>query len=159
MRRNLTSKETEVEVRQILVSFSDSTLVISNEKNNNLKFQLKNLRGKNRLFYISTLLLILRLSLGLPTFYCFEVSSSSHFSFTELLMQNSFCLSVCKMGFYRSQLETSDCSKCPPHSVARQMGATACSCEDGYYKIDSDPPSMACTRKGLTPILFPQIYL
>uniref|UniRef100_A0A3B5L7C3 receptor protein-tyrosine kinase n=1 Tax=Xiphophorus couchianus TaxID=32473 RepID=A0A3B5L7C3_9TELE len=65
---------------------------------------------------------------------------------------------VCKMGFYRSQLETSDCSKCPPHSVARQMGATACSCEDGYYKIDSDPPSMACTppspvsvvRKGHT---------
>ncbi|XP_027881587.1 ephrin type-A receptor 5 [Xiphophorus couchianus] len=58
---------------------------------------------------------------------------------------------VCKMGFYRSQLETSDCSKCPPHSVARQMGATACSCEDGYYKIDSDPPSMACTRPPSAP--------
>ncbi|XP_014326067.1 ephrin type-A receptor 5 [Xiphophorus maculatus] len=58
---------------------------------------------------------------------------------------------VCKMGFYRSQLETSDCSKCPPHSVARQMGAMACSCEDGYYKIDSDPPSMACTRPPSAP--------
>lgn len=143
-------------MRQILVSFSDSTFVISNEKK--LKIPTKNLKGKNRQFYICTLLLILRLSLGLPTFYCFKVSSS-HFSFSELLMQNSFCLSVCKMGFYRSQLETSACSKCPPHSVARQMGATACSCEDGYYKIDSDPPSMACTRKDLIPILFPQIYL
>uniref|UniRef100_A0A3B3UVL0 receptor protein-tyrosine kinase n=1 Tax=Poecilia latipinna TaxID=48699 RepID=A0A3B3UVL0_9TELE len=58
---------------------------------------------------------------------------------------------VCKMGFYRSQLESSACSKCPPHSVARQMGATACSCEDGYYKIDSDPPSMACTRPPSAP--------
>uniref|UniRef100_A0A8C4FCV6 receptor protein-tyrosine kinase n=1 Tax=Dicentrarchus labrax TaxID=13489 RepID=A0A8C4FCV6_DICLA len=52
---------------------------------------------------------------------------------------------VCKVGFYRSLLESLACSKCPPHSVARQTGATACSCEDGYYKIDSDPPNMACT--------------
>uniref|UniRef100_A0A3P8RYY3 receptor protein-tyrosine kinase n=1 Tax=Amphiprion percula TaxID=161767 RepID=A0A3P8RYY3_AMPPE len=53
---------------------------------------------------------------------------------------------VCKVGFYRSLLESLACSKCPPHSVARQTGATVCSCEDGYYKIDSDPPNMACTR-------------
>uniref|UniRef100_A0A8D3B583 receptor protein-tyrosine kinase n=1 Tax=Scophthalmus maximus TaxID=52904 RepID=A0A8D3B583_SCOMX len=65
---------------------------------------------------------------------------------------------VCRVGFYRSLLESVACSKCPPHSVARQMGATACSCEDGYYKIDADPPNMACTppspvsvvRKGHT---------
>uniref|UniRef100_A0A7N6FA61 receptor protein-tyrosine kinase n=1 Tax=Anabas testudineus TaxID=64144 RepID=A0A7N6FA61_ANATE len=65
---------------------------------------------------------------------------------------------VCKVGFYRSLLESLACSKCPPHSVARQTGATACSCEDGYHKIDSDPPNMACTppspvsvvRKGHT---------
>uniref|UniRef100_A0A669CTN9 receptor protein-tyrosine kinase n=1 Tax=Oreochromis niloticus TaxID=8128 RepID=A0A669CTN9_ORENI len=65
---------------------------------------------------------------------------------------------VCKVGFYRSLLESLACSKCPPHSVARQMGATACSCEDGYYKLDSDPSNMACTppspvsvvRKGHT---------
>uniref|UniRef100_A0A672IYM6 receptor protein-tyrosine kinase n=1 Tax=Salarias fasciatus TaxID=181472 RepID=A0A672IYM6_SALFA len=53
---------------------------------------------------------------------------------------------VCKVGFYRSLLESLACSKCPPHSVARQTGATACSCEDGFYKIESDPPNMACTR-------------
>lgn len=60
------------------------------------------------------------------------------------------CLSVCKVGFYRSLLESLACSKCPPHSVARQMGATACSCEDGYYKLDSDPSNMACTREDIT---------
>uniref|UniRef100_I3J8H6 receptor protein-tyrosine kinase n=1 Tax=Oreochromis niloticus TaxID=8128 RepID=I3J8H6_ORENI len=58
---------------------------------------------------------------------------------------------VCKVGFYRSLLESLACSKCPPHSVARQMGATACSCEDGYYKLDSDPSNMACTRPPSAP--------
>uniref|UniRef100_A0A4W6GAM3 receptor protein-tyrosine kinase n=1 Tax=Lates calcarifer TaxID=8187 RepID=A0A4W6GAM3_LATCA len=58
---------------------------------------------------------------------------------------------VCRVGFYRSLLESLACSKCPPHSVARQTGATACSCEDGYYKIDSDPPNMACTRPPSAP--------
>ncbi|XP_041826302.1 ephrin type-A receptor 5 [Melanotaenia boesemani] len=58
---------------------------------------------------------------------------------------------VCQVGFYRSLLESTACSKCPPHSVARQTGATACSCEDGYYKIDSDPPNMACTRPPSAP--------
>lgn len=62
------------------------------------------------------------------------------------------CLSVCKVGFYRSLLESLACSKCPPHSVARQMGATACSCEDGYFKLDSDPSNMACTREDITPL-------
>lgn len=55
--------------------------------------------------------------------------------------------SVCRVGFYRSLLESSACSKCPPHSVAKQTGASTCTCEDSYYKIDSDPPNMACTRE------------
>uniref|UniRef100_UPI003AAB6F53 ephrin type-A receptor 5 n=1 Tax=Centroberyx gerrardi TaxID=166262 RepID=UPI003AAB6F53 len=58
---------------------------------------------------------------------------------------------VCKAGFYRSLLQSLACSKCPPHSVARQTGATACSCEEGYYKTDSDPPNMACTRPPSAP--------
>uniref|UniRef100_A0A8C5NAL8 receptor protein-tyrosine kinase n=1 Tax=Gouania willdenowi TaxID=441366 RepID=A0A8C5NAL8_GOUWI len=58
---------------------------------------------------------------------------------------------VCKSGFYRSVLDSLSCSKCPPHSVAQQTGATSCSCEDGYYKMDSDPPHMACTRPPSAP--------
>uniref|UniRef100_A0A3Q2XKT4 receptor protein-tyrosine kinase n=1 Tax=Hippocampus comes TaxID=109280 RepID=A0A3Q2XKT4_HIPCM len=57
----------------------------------------------------------------------------------------------CKVGFYRSLLDSLLCSKCPPHSVARHTGATLCSCEEGYYKIDSDPPNMACTRPPSAP--------
>ncbi|XP_077479507.1 ephrin type-A receptor 5-like isoform X1 [Stigmatopora argus] len=58
---------------------------------------------------------------------------------------------ACKVGFYRSLLEFQLCSKCPPHSVAWDTGASTCSCEDGYHKIDSDPPNMACTRPPSMP--------
>ncbi|XP_029693746.1 ephrin type-A receptor 5 [Takifugu rubripes] len=58
---------------------------------------------------------------------------------------------VCRVGFYRSLLEALSCAKCPPHSVAKQAGATACTCEDGYYKTDADPPNMACTRPPSAP--------
>uniref|UniRef100_A0A8C6PGE2 receptor protein-tyrosine kinase n=1 Tax=Nothobranchius furzeri TaxID=105023 RepID=A0A8C6PGE2_NOTFU len=40
---------------------------------------------------------------------------------------------------------------CIPINVARQTGATSCSCEDEYHKIDSDPPNMACTRPPSAP--------
>ena len=86
-------------------------------------------------------------------FLCLHLSSHLVFIQPQTPLVSSHppppCLSVCKVGFYRSLLESLACSKCPPHSMARQAGATACSCEDGYYKIDSDPPNMACTREGI----------
>lgn len=85
-----------------------------------------------------------------PSFFFIPLSPWTPFLFVRLLSSSHptpHRLLVCKVGFYRSLLESLACSKCPPHSVARQTGATACSCEDGYYKIDSDPPNMACTRE------------
>ncbi|KAK6322920.1 hypothetical protein J4Q44_G00077120 [Coregonus suidteri] len=58
---------------------------------------------------------------------------------------------VCKAGFFRSVLQTPSCSKCPPHSFSRVQGSTACSCEEGYRRRDSDPPNMACTRPPSAP--------
>ncbi|KAM6987026.1 ephrin type-A receptor 5 [Aplochiton taeniatus] len=58
---------------------------------------------------------------------------------------------VCRTGFYRSVLQQAACSKCPLHSTAKQPGATACSCEEGYFRSDADPPSMACTRPPSPP--------
>ncbi|KAJ8007502.1 hypothetical protein DPEC_G00118160 [Dallia pectoralis] len=57
----------------------------------------------------------------------------------------------CRMGFYRSELQNPICSKCPPHSFTGVLGSTSCSCEDSYYKTDSDPPNMACTRPPSAP--------
>ncbi|XP_030622861.1 ephrin type-A receptor 5 isoform X2 [Chanos chanos] len=58
---------------------------------------------------------------------------------------------VCKPGFYRSALQTQSCSKCPPHSFTKVEGSTSCQCEQGYYKRDSDPANMACTRPPSAP--------
>uniref|UniRef100_A0AAZ3QD87 receptor protein-tyrosine kinase n=1 Tax=Oncorhynchus tshawytscha TaxID=74940 RepID=A0AAZ3QD87_ONCTS len=52
---------------------------------------------------------------------------------------------VCRAGFFRSVLQTPACSKCPPHSFTRVQGSVGCTCEEGYYRRDSDPPNMACT--------------
>uniref|UniRef100_A0A6Q2Y4Z9 receptor protein-tyrosine kinase n=1 Tax=Esox lucius TaxID=8010 RepID=A0A6Q2Y4Z9_ESOLU len=57
----------------------------------------------------------------------------------------------CRLGFFRSVLQNPTCSKCPPHSFTRVQGATSCSCEEGYYKTDTDPPNMACTRPPSAP--------
>uniref|UniRef100_A0A8C5B1N4 receptor protein-tyrosine kinase n=1 Tax=Gadus morhua TaxID=8049 RepID=A0A8C5B1N4_GADMO len=51
----------------------------------------------------------------------------------------------CGPGFYRSLLQAGGCSKCPPHSWARESGARVCSCEPAYYKNPADPANMACT--------------
>uniref|UniRef100_A0A673YLM8 receptor protein-tyrosine kinase n=1 Tax=Salmo trutta TaxID=8032 RepID=A0A673YLM8_SALTR len=58
---------------------------------------------------------------------------------------------VCRAGFFRSVLQTPACSKCPPHSFTRVQGSVACTCEEGYYRRDSDPPNMACTRPPSAP--------
>uniref|UniRef100_H3CGW2 receptor protein-tyrosine kinase n=1 Tax=Tetraodon nigroviridis TaxID=99883 RepID=H3CGW2_TETNG len=63
---------------------------------------------------------------------------------------NSSC-QVCRVGFYRSLLESPSCSRCPPHSVSRQPGALSCPCEPSYYRTQADAPSMACTRPPSAP--------
>lgn len=63
----------------------------------------------------------------------------------------SSCLSfspACSVGFYKAKSSGAGCSKCPPHSHSLRDGATVCDCHSGFFRADSDPPSMACTRKN-----------
>ncbi|KAG2465802.1 EPHA5 protein, partial [Polypterus senegalus] len=54
-------------------------------------------------------------------------------------------------GFFRASTQSLACSKCPPHSYTHRDASTACVCEDGYFRRDSDPPNMACTRPPSAP--------
>uniref|UniRef100_A0A671PKW4 receptor protein-tyrosine kinase n=1 Tax=Sinocyclocheilus anshuiensis TaxID=1608454 RepID=A0A671PKW4_9TELE len=58
---------------------------------------------------------------------------------------------VCKPGFYRSALQTKSCSKCPPRSFSKVEASTSCQCEQGYYRTESDPTNMACTKPPSAP--------
>ncbi|XP_062333877.1 LOW QUALITY PROTEIN: ephrin type-A receptor 5 [Osmerus eperlanus] len=58
---------------------------------------------------------------------------------------------MCIAGFFRSVLQSPACSKCPPHSYTREQGSSTCVCEDGFYRRDSDPPIMACTKPPSAP--------
>ncbi|KAG7214627.1 hypothetical protein INR49_010519 [Caranx melampygus] len=58
---------------------------------------------------------------------------------------------ACSAGFYKARSSDAGCSKCPPHSHSLREGATVCDCHSGFFRADSDPPSMACTQPPSAP--------
>lgn len=64
--------------------------------------------------------------------------------------KNNTC-QACRSGFFKSSPQSQACSKCPPHSYAHQEASTSCVCEDRYYRRESDPYTMACTRPPSAP--------
>ncbi|KAM9845151.1 ephrin type-A receptor 4-A-like [Aulostomus maculatus] len=58
---------------------------------------------------------------------------------------------ACPAGFYKAKSSDAGCSKCPPHSHSLRDGATLCDCHSGYFRADTDPPSMACTQPPSAP--------
>ncbi|XP_043916864.1 ephrin type-A receptor 5 isoform X2 [Protopterus annectens] len=63
---------------------------------------------------------------------------------------NNSC-QACKPGFFKSSPQGLSCSKCPPHSYANEEASTSCKCEEDYFKKNTDPPTMACTRPPSAP--------
>ncbi|AWP04243.1 putative ephrin type-A receptor 4-A-like [Scophthalmus maximus] len=59
---------------------------------------------------------------------------------------------ACSVGFYKAKSSDAGCSKCPPHSHSLRDGATECDCNSGFFRADSDPPSMACTQPPSAPL-------
>uniref|UniRef100_A0A672KNC7 receptor protein-tyrosine kinase n=1 Tax=Sinocyclocheilus grahami TaxID=75366 RepID=A0A672KNC7_SINGR len=58
---------------------------------------------------------------------------------------------VCKVGYYRSLSSDGGCRKCPLHSYSMKEGATSCDCDKGYYRSETDPAAMPCTRPPSAP--------
>lgn len=57
------------------------------------------------------------------------------------------CVTACRPGTYKASATDAYCTKCPPHSSSPHEQAVECVCEKGYYRAETDPRSMACTRK------------
>lgn len=60
-------------------------------------------------------------------------------------------LPACKIGYYRALATDGSCSKCPLHSYSVREGSTSCVCDKGYFRSETDPASMPCTRKYAGP--------
>lgn len=56
--------------------------------------------------------------------------------------------SACPTGFYRMDMNTLRCLKCPQHSIAETEGSTICTCENGHFRAPGEGPQVACTRKS-----------
>uniref|UniRef100_A0A8C6PQB9 receptor protein-tyrosine kinase n=1 Tax=Nothobranchius furzeri TaxID=105023 RepID=A0A8C6PQB9_NOTFU len=58
----------------------------------------------------------------------------------------------CKIGYYRALATDGSCSKCPLHSYSIREGSTSCACDKGFFRSETDPASMPCTRPPSAPL-------
>ncbi|XP_036409671.1 ephrin type-A receptor 4-like isoform X2 [Megalops cyprinoides] len=58
---------------------------------------------------------------------------------------------ACKVGHFRALATDGSCSKCPLHSYSVREGSTSCTCDKGYFRSETDPASMPCTRPPSAP--------
>ncbi|XP_029433599.1 ephrin type-A receptor 6 [Rhinatrema bivittatum] len=58
---------------------------------------------------------------------------------------------ACRPSFYKPFAGNVKCSKCPPHSFTYIDATSVCQCEKGYFRAESDPPTMACTKPPSAP--------
>uniref|UniRef100_A0A8C6PLU2 receptor protein-tyrosine kinase n=1 Tax=Nothobranchius furzeri TaxID=105023 RepID=A0A8C6PLU2_NOTFU len=65
--------------------------------------------------------------------------------------RNSEC-QACKIGYYRALATDGSCSKCPLHSYSIREGSTSCACDKGFFRSETDPASMPCTRPPSAPL-------
>ncbi|KPP64799.1 Ephrin type-A receptor 3-like [Scleropages formosus] len=54
-------------------------------------------------------------------------------------------------GFFKASAQTPNCAKCPPHSYTKTEASPSCQCDEGFYRRDSDPDNMACTKPPTAP--------
>ncbi|KAG8454312.1 hypothetical protein GDO86_000816 [Hymenochirus boettgeri] len=64
--------------------------------------------------------------------------------------KNNTC-QACQPGFFKSSPQSLMCSKCPPHSYTHEEGSSSCICEEHFYRRQSDPYTMSCTRPPTSP--------
>nr|XP_014343635.1 PREDICTED: ephrin type-A receptor 3-like [Latimeria chalumnae] len=64
--------------------------------------------------------------------------------------RKDICL-PCQPGFYKASALDAYCMKCPLHSYSNQDSSAECICEKGYYRAETDPRSMACTKPPSAP--------
>lgn len=56
-----------------------------------------------------------------------------------------FFYTACGLGSYKAANESGECQLCPSNSRTSSEGASNCDCEEGYARLQNDPPHLGCT--------------
>ncbi|CAI5789673.1 ephrin type-A receptor 5 isoform X3 [Podarcis lilfordi] len=121
-----------------------SYLAHKTTKNNNIKTNRTVLKSACRISSSVLLSGIQSLELQYSRILCNGGSSA------DWSMQKGVC-EACRSGFFKDSPQSQMCTKCPPHSYTREEASTSCVCEEHYFRKESDPPTMACTRPPSAP--------
>ncbi|MGH0116858.1 UNVERIFIED_CONTAM: hypothetical protein FKN15_019247, partial [Acipenser sinensis] len=58
---------------------------------------------------------------------------------------------ACRIGYYKPANRSEGCRQCPPNSKTEAEGAESCQCMMGYFRLDSDPVELGCTKPPSAP--------
>ncbi|KAM9814015.1 LOW QUALITY PROTEIN: ephrin type-A receptor 2a [Neosynchiropus ocellatus] len=58
---------------------------------------------------------------------------------------------ACKPGYFKKALSDQLCQVCPDNTKPSAAGATECECEDGFFRLPTDPPASACSAPPSAP--------
>ncbi|KAB5579487.1 hypothetical protein PHYPO_G00195610 [Pangasianodon hypophthalmus] len=59
---------------------------------------------------------------------------------------------ACGLGSYKAASDSGECQLCPFNSRTSSEGASECDCEEGYARLQDDPPQLGCTRSPSAPL-------
>ncbi|XP_055052515.2 ephrin type-A receptor 4-A [Misgurnus anguillicaudatus] len=59
---------------------------------------------------------------------------------------------ACRMGTYKPVNHSGGCEACPRRSQTDREGAFQCDCEQGYARLQTDPPQLGCTKSPSSPV-------
>lgn len=56
-------------------------------------------------------------------------------------------LAACPAGTFKASQGAGVCTPCPSNSRSTAEASPVCTCRNGYYRADFDPPAAACTSE------------
>ncbi|XP_014795221.1 PREDICTED: ephrin type-B receptor 1 isoform X3 [Calidris pugnax] len=59
--------------------------------------------------------------------------------------ENNVACKACPAGTFKASQGAGVCAPCPPNSRSTAEASPVCTCRNGYYRADFDPPAAACT--------------
>ncbi|XP_019398508.1 PREDICTED: ephrin type-B receptor 1 isoform X5 [Crocodylus porosus] len=67
--------------------------------------------------------------------------------------ENNVACKACPAGMFKANQGAGICAQCPTNSRSTAEASPICTCRNGYYRAESDPPEAACTTPSTVPIM------